>query len=139
MYSLDHYLHINAEINKVYEAITTIDGLQSWWTTFTSGSTKLNEIINFDFPPNFYNKMEVVEMIENKKVTWKVIDGESLWIDTFITFSLDTNDGKTRMRFSHSNWVEKKDFFAACNFTWARYLESLRQLCETGQGKPFTN
>ncbi|MBI3259882.1 MAG: SRPBCC domain-containing protein, partial [Ignavibacteriae bacterium] len=53
------------------------------------------------------------------------------------TFDLDENDGKTRVRFSHSGWPEQDDFYANCAFSWGRYMESLRQLCQTGRGEAY--
>ena len=53
------------------------------------------------------------------------------------TFMLDENDNKTRVRFSHSGWTEEDDFYAICTFTWGRYMESLRQYCQTGKGGAF--
>jgi hypothetical protein len=29
------------------------------------------------------------------------------------------------------------DFYANCNFHWGFYLQSLKDFCESGKGKPF--
>ena len=139
MYSIKHAFHINAPQEMVYEKLSTIKGLQGWWTVHTSGSTILNEIITFEFPPHFMNKMEVIGLQENKLVKWRCIEGETDWIGTEFTFEMDQNEGKTRLRFEHSKWPTFGDFFAHCTFSWGRYLESLRQLCESGTGRPFSN
>ncbi len=34
-------------------------------------------------------------------------------------------------------WKEENDFFGACSFSWGRYMESLRQLCQAGKGEAF--
>ena len=33
--------------------------------------------------------------------------------------------------------VGGNDFYAACSFSWSRYLESLRQFCQTSKGEAF--
>ena len=47
------------------------------------------------------------------------------------------NEGKTRVRFTYGNFSEKSDFYANQNFSSAKYLESLRQFCQTGNGEAF--
>jgi uncharacterized protein YndB with AHSA1/START domain len=137
MFSIKHLFHIDAPIEKVYRAITTIEGLSNWWTNQTSGSGGLEEILEFRFGSRGFNNMKVETLIENKAVQWLCVDGADDWIDTYVSFELDTHDGKTRLRFTHGNWRENHDFYAHCSFSWARYLEGLRQLLETGKGQPF--
>ena len=139
VYSIKHALHINASEQKVYEKLSTIKGLQNWWTIYTSGSSALNGIITFEFPPHFMNRMQVIALEENHLIKWKCLEGEADWIGTEFLFELDQNERKTRLYFEHSKWPTSEDFYAHCTFSWGRYLESLRQLCETGSGEPFKN
>lgn len=137
MYSIKHLYHIDAPVEDVYKALTTINGLQGWWTTQTAGNTALERVIEFRFGERYFNHMKVETLIENKAVQWKCMDGAEDWIGTIVSFELDTNENKTRLRFNHDNWRENNDFYAQCSFTWARYLESLRQLLQNGKGQPF--
>ena len=54
-----------------------------------------------------------------------------------LTFQLSESAGKTLVRFEHAGWKNANDFFAGCTFTWGRYMESLRQYCQTGKGEAF--
>ena len=137
MYSIKHLFHIDSSSDEVYKALTTIEGLANWWTVQTSGDSELEGVIEFRFGKQYFNTMKVETLIENKAVQWLCVDGPQDWVNTIISFELDTNENKTRLRFSHSNWQENNDFYAHCSFSWSRYLESLRQLLENGQGKPF--
>ena len=137
MYCIKHLYHIDASNEDVYKALTTIEGLSNWWTEQTSGNPTQDGIIEFRFGEVHFFKMEVETLIENKAVQWKCIDGPDDWINTIITFELDTNENKTRLRFKHNNWPTDSDFFAHCSFSWAGYLESLRLLLEKGKGQPF--
>ncbi len=137
MYCIKHLFHINASKEEVYKALTTIESLSQWWTNQTSGNPALDGIIEFRFGKQYLNTMKVETLVENKTVQWKCIDGASDWRNTIISFELDKNENKTRLRFKHNNWPTNSDFFAQCSFSWARYLESLRQLLEKGKGQPF--
>ena len=54
-----------------------------------------------------------------------------------MSYELIENEGKTRVRFTYGNFDEKSDFFTNQNFISAKYLESLRQFCQTGIGESF--
>ncbi len=137
MYTIKHLFHIDAPESDVYNAITTIEGLKGWWTHHTEGSCDLGQIIKFNFPPRFSNSMRVTQLETNKLVSWECLEGAPDWIGTNVYFLLDRNENKTRLRFSHSGWQLNDDFYAMCCFSWGRYLESLRQLIQTGKGQPF--
>lgn len=48
-----------------------------------------------------------------------------------------SRDGDTTLiLFGHRNWREPVEFMAHCSMKWAVFLLSLRQLVETGQGRP---
>jgi len=136
MPAIKHLFHINAPREKVYQALSTIDGLANWWTTQTSGESKPGGIIDFAFG-KMITKMSVAGLKPGEWVKWECVGGPDDWIGTTVEFRLDENDGKTRVRFNHDNWKEAGDFYAGCSFSWARYMESLRQLCQTGNGEAF--
>ena len=137
MSTIQHLFHIEAPPAIVYKALATVKGLSEWWTRDTFGAAEVGSILEFKFGEVFLNKMRVVEMEPEQSVTWECVSGPADWVGTRITFELEKVDAKTRLRFSHSNWREQNDFFAQCNFSWGRYLESLRQYCQTGYGFPF--
>ena len=136
MATIKHLFHINAPQEKVFEALTTVNGLSNWWTVATSGETKKGGILQFRFG-EFVNEMKVMEQKKYERVRWLCVAGAPDWIGTKIKFLLDSNEGKTRIRFEHSGYKEAGDFYASCCFSWGRYMESLRQLCQTGKGEAF--
>ena len=136
MAAIKHLFHIAAPQQKVYEAIGTIEGLKNWWTAFITGDEKVGDTIAFRFGgmgPDF----KVIELVPEQKVKWEGTAGIPDWIGTTITFDLDQNDGKTRVRFQHDGFANDKDGYAATNFTWGRFMVSLRDYCEKGKGQPF--
>jgi uncharacterized protein YndB with AHSA1/START domain len=136
-HTLKHLFHIAAPREKVYEALTTITGLAGWWTIQTEGESKEGGELVFRFGPVWKNTMKVKELKANQAVTWECLGDAPDWIGTIITFKLDENEGKTRIRFEQSGYKETNDFYAQCNFSWGRYLVSLRDHCEKGKGAPF--
>jgi len=137
MADIKHLLHISTPRQKVYEAISTIDGLKNWWTLQTTGESKPGGDIDFRFGNYGGPTMKVTALKPGESVQWECTKGFDDWVGTNLSFTLDENEGKTRVRFNHNGWREANDFFAGCSFSWGRYMESLRQLCETGKGAPF--
>jgi uncharacterized protein YndB with AHSA1/START domain len=137
MASIKHLFHIAASKEKVFEALTTIKGLSGWWTNNVSGESKVGRVIEFRFGDFGGPDMKVKEIKPYESVTWECVGGPQDWVGHLFTFHLDTNENKTRVRFEQSGWKETEDFYASCNFSWGRYMESLRQLCQTGKGEAF--
>ncbi|MFN0030981.1 MAG: SRPBCC family protein [Flavobacteriales bacterium] len=136
-YSIKHLFHINAKRSDVFKAISTIEGLANWWTVQTTGSSAVGDVIQFRFDSAGGPDMKVTSVKENESATWECIASPHGWTGHTFTFALDENDSKTRVRFSHDGWKEQDDFHAICCFSWGRYMESLRQLCQTGKGESF--
>jgi uncharacterized protein YndB with AHSA1/START domain len=135
MEEIRHNVMIKARPENVYDAITTQEGLESWWAKQTTANPEVGFVNIFTFG-NFRNEMKVTTLIPNKKVEWKCIQSIDEWIDTRISFDLEEKDGKTLLRFAHSGWRAVTDTFAGCNYDWAMSIKSLKSLCESGTGTP---
>ena len=136
-YSIRQLFHISASLEKVFEAVSTIEGLCNWWTVDTKGDASDGGEIKFTFGEYGGPTMKVIEHDPNQKLTWECIDEDHPWYEHKFSFALDENEGKTRVRFTHEGWADNDDFYALCSFSWGRYLESLRQYCQTGKGEAF--
>ncbi|GAA1528018.1 SRPBCC domain-containing protein [Kribbella lupini] len=118
----------------VLPALTTIDGLASWWTTDTEGDASVDGIIKFRFVPGGFD-MKVVE-IKPDRVRWEVAEGPEEWMGTTITFDLKQDGEHTVVLFAHEGWREPVEFMNHCSTKWASYLLSLKDYVETGKGAP---
>jgi uncharacterized protein YndB with AHSA1/START domain len=136
-HSIKQLFHIDAKKSEVFKALTSIEGLSNWWTKDTTGDSNVGGIIKFRFAENGGPDMKVTGIENNKNVLWECVESPHGWAGHTFNFTLDDNDGKTRVRFSHEGWEDNDDFYAICSFSWGRYMESLRQLCQTGKGEAF--
>ena len=71
----------NASPEKVYDTLTTVDGLSGWWTDDTRGVAEVGGVLQFRFPAGGFD-MEVVDQRPSEHVKWKVVDGPQEWIGT---------------------------------------------------------
>jgi len=137
MATIKHLFHISAPREKVYAEISTAEGVSKWWSIGATGENKVGATLTVPFGTYSTMKFKITELIPNKKVEWECTGGQDEWIGNILSFNLDENDGKTRVRFEHGGWKETGDNYAASTFSWSLYLQSLRNLCQEGKGKPF--
>ena len=83
--------------------------------------------------------MEVMALDPNKKVHWRFTSGPEEWVGTDVIFNLSQDGDYTIVLFGHKKWREANDFTAHCSMKWATFLLSLKELVETGKGKPSPN
>ena len=89
--------------------MTKSSELSKWYATIVNGDFKLNGIIN----------------VESK------FDNEG----RLMKYDLDENDDKTRVRYTYEGLSEMDDLYSNMNYNSAKYIESLRQYCQTGKGE----
>jgi uncharacterized protein YndB with AHSA1/START domain len=135
MADIRHNVVIKAAPEKIYEAITTQQGLSGWWAKQTTARPETGFVNIFSFG-SFRNEMKVIHLSPNKKVEWQCIRSIEEWMHTNISFDLEEKDGRTILRFAHSGWRAATDTFAGCNYDWGRFMTSLKSFCETGAGAP---
>lgn len=141
MADIIHRVGIKASPDKVFRALSTIEGLAGWWTADTSGASEIGRTITFQFrDPNGKTiggfDMEVLKQEPFKRVQWKCVKGPEEWIGTDISFDLKQENDFTIVLFGHHNWRESIEFMAHCSTKWGVFLMSLKELIETGKGKP---
>jgi uncharacterized protein YndB with AHSA1/START domain len=135
---------IKAPVSNVYAELATIDGLAGWWTRDTTGSPTPGGRITFRFRDPAGAEvgafgMDVIDQMPDKTVRWRVAEGPAEWVGTEVEFLLSSEKDYTVVRFGHRRWREEVEFMAHCSMKWATFLLSLRQLVETGQGRPAPN
>jgi uncharacterized protein YndB with AHSA1/START domain len=141
MVNIIHRIAVKAPLARVYAALSTVEGVASWWTRETSGESKPGGVVQVLFrSPDGSERgrmeFDVLELNPDKKVHWRFKSGPEEWIGTDVTFELSEDGDSTSILFAHKNWREAVEFMAHCSMKWATFLLSLKELGETGKGKP---
>jgi uncharacterized protein YndB with AHSA1/START domain len=135
MVDILHRVGITTTPDKVYDALTTTEGLAAWWTNDTAGDG--DDTLRFRFGPPGGFDMKVIELQPNTQVKWEVVDGPAEWIGTTVSFDLRQDGEWTIVLFEHAGWREPVEFMNHCSTKWASFLLSLKSLVETGTGAPY--
>ncbi len=137
MANIEHLQTVHAPASKVYETLTTAEGLAEIWTNELIVNNQVGFVNEFRFGSDDVTKMKIEELIPNKKVVWHCIDSDAEWIGTMISFDIEEKNGKSFITLRHMNWKEVTPFYRSCNYNWAFFLYSLKCYCEDGEGIPY--
>lgn len=135
-YNIEHLSAINAPLEKVYEALTTQEGLAAVWTNDLSVKQKTGEVSEFRFGKDI-DQIKIILLDKNKRIEWEVMDSDLEWIGTIISFDLADDKGKTAITLKQEKWRAVTDMFRFCNYNWGFFLYSLKLYCEEGKGIPY--
>lgn len=133
---IKHLFHINAPADKVFKALTDIEQLKIWYTTDVSGRSDLGYVVVFMFG-NIDFKVKIITSEAGKKLEWECIECSLPMEGHKYIFELDENEGKTRLKFTELGFTIQDDAYSNMNFSWGKYLESLRQFCQKNVSEAF--
>jgi uncharacterized protein YndB with AHSA1/START domain len=143
MVDILHRVGIKSSADKVYQALSTREGLAAWWTENTQGEGKVSGVLKFRFSAGGADiggfEMKVLELNPATRVLWQVADGPEDWIGTKISFDLRQEDAYCIVLFKQQGWREPNEHMYHCSTKWATFLLSLKALVETGKGTPSPN
>ncbi|AXC09797.1 Aha1 domain protein [Acidisarcina polymorpha] len=138
-----HRLSISSDPQRVYAAITTTEGVRSWWVRdadlepWVGGS---GEFRFLHYGPGHIHRITIEALMPEQEVTWRIQSSFiSEWNGTQIAFHLTRSNAGTDIRFAHRGYMKADDIYAMCTTGWGYYLVSLKQYVETGEGGPSPN
>lgn len=141
MVDIIHRIGIKAPPAKVYAAVSTLEGVAGWWSKATTGDAGVGGLFTVRFHSPGGDEIgkfeiETIERIPDQEVRWRIKAGPEEWLGTEVVFSLAPAGHQTIVQFGHRGWREAIEFTAHCSMKWATFLLSLRDLVETGTGRP---
>jgi uncharacterized protein YndB with AHSA1/START domain len=132
---------VQAPPERMFRALTTLDGLASWWTPIVGGTPTAGGQIQLGFPgldEQIVLRVDVAAVPST--VTWTCLThtGHSEWRNTTITFELfEHGRHSCLLRFRHIGLGPALDCYLTCRRGWDHFLASLVGHAERGQGHPF--
>src|SRR5688572_26927660 len=136
MYDIVHRIGIKTQLDSVYQAIASVEGVAGWWSEETTGVSSVGGSVEVVFRSGGDEKgrmtFQVLELDPDKKIRWRFTSGPDEWVGTDVTFDLRQEGEYAIVVFGHRNWREAVEFMAHCCLKWATFLLSLREFVETG-------
>jgi uncharacterized protein YndB with AHSA1/START domain len=126
---------------KVFDAIATVDGLRSWWTTTVTGSATKGGHIRLGYAGlDECIVMRVDETTRPSKVHWTCLAHTRFndWSRTQVKFDLvEQTADACELNFRHVGLQPELRCYEICEPGWDRFLTSLVAYVEEGRGAPF--
>jgi uncharacterized protein YndB with AHSA1/START domain len=126
---------------RVFDALTTLEGLAGWWTSLVSGTPTAGGEVEFAFA-GLDEKivMRVDDAQPPSKVIWTCLahTGHPEWQGTTIVFELAQDEADAGLlRFRHIGLTRVLSCYETCESGWDHFLESLLRYAQYGDGSPF--
>ena len=134
-----HTIEINASLQRVYDALTSTEGIRRWWTRDASIETQTGGFGEFGFSERtVVTAIRVDELRSAFHVGWTTISSNAPggWNNPSIAFDLQSEGNVTVLEFAHCGFNEIIEGYTRVGEGWSHYLASLKQYLETGAGTP---
>ena|SRR5438309_9465540 len=132
---------IDSAPEELFKAVSTQEGLASFWTPDVSADPTVGSEAQFGFTAAPVKlRMRVKDLDENKAVRWECLGDFPHWGGSRVDWELTAvEDGaKTRVLFRHLGLAEgqPEPEFASIAYTWAQVLRALKDYAESGKPAP---
>ena len=128
---------IAAPPNRVFDTISSPEGLDQWWTLRSNGTPEVGTSYELDFGPAYQWRAEVTKADPGSAFELRMTSADSDWAGTVIGFELQPSEYGTQVRFYHRGWPTPNEHFRISNHCWAMYLRILRRHLENGESVPY--
>lgn len=144
--TIDHEVWVTADPAVVFTALTTREGLDSWWGHCVSADERVDGIVEFDHGLGAPLRMRVAELVPHERVVWECLadfddptNPASEWGGQQISFALDPRrevpllgrpQDVTVLRFRSQGWPADSRWRGFCSTAWAMALGALTEQCE---------
>ncbi len=134
-----HRIGIVGNINEIYRSMHEPAGLCGWWATKIDGIPKVGEVLDLHFSDVVTLSFRIQTLEEDALIRLHGVSGPRAWLDCLLEFSFNQDPEQVWVELIHENKSASDDDFLYFNTKWTCYLLSLRDLIETGRGRPYPN
>jgi uncharacterized protein YndB with AHSA1/START domain len=150
MATIRHHVLIDAPGVKVYQALSTAEGISTWWDKQTPTQTDRGLVLEHN-PGREHGvvQLRVIELVPNKRVEWECISTHpksspaSAWTGTHFIFEITEHNNTpssgsnpkqiraTTLDFCQDGYDERSEFFESNKLAWGEVLQNLKQVVES--------
>lgn len=138
MGSIHHVVSIEAPVARVYGAISSPEGISTWWDAQTPVRTDRGLVLEHNpGPEHGVVRLRVVEQVPNERVEWECISTHprsspaSAWTGTHFTFEIAERGHTTILEFRQTGYDERSAFCESNRAAWGEVLQNLKRVVES--------
>jgi uncharacterized protein YndB with AHSA1/START domain len=136
--TMEHEVWLPAETERVFEALTTREGLDGWWGKVVNAVPRVGSVVEFDHGLGDPLRMEITSLVPNERVTWRCISefadpsnpasewtGQTFQFDLMPRENVELLGGQqsvTVLRLRVTGWASEARWYGFCNTAWGTTL-----------------
>lgn len=137
MSEIKHDITMNATCETIFKALTTEEGLKSWFTPEVNGSGEVGTEWELKFTDQPFFRWGIMTSDAPYDVAWKCLEGPGSAPGTEVEYTLTpTPDNKAVLTIIHRGWSEGDPKFEKCVAIWRLLMTHLQQYCEQNKAEP---
>ena len=132
---------VNAPPDRITEALSTAEGLASFWTADSHAEPQTGSVARLGFGgPEL--QLRVDRLTTGHRIEWTCLNDFPMphgrWAGTTVTWDLTSGDSGVELLLQHGNWPAAiaQTELAGTAYTWALVLTALKGYAETGTPQP---
>jgi uncharacterized protein YndB with AHSA1/START domain len=129
-----HTFRINGDAGRIFDAVSTPEGLDVWWT---KTSEARGSEYDLGFGPGYDWRAVVTRSVAASEFEVEMTAGDADWTGTRVGFEIRPKEKFTEVSFHHTGWPHDNDHYRGSNYCWAMYLRLLKRYVEHGEVVPF--
>jgi hypothetical protein len=128
---------VNARTDRVFPAVSTGRGLESWWTKQSLGEPTMGAEFQLGFGPKHDWRATVTRCAANSEFELQLVRADEDWMQTRVGFRLEAAGGATNVHFHHTGWPTANEHWRFSVYCWAMYLRLMRRHIEHDELVPY--
>jgi uncharacterized protein YndB with AHSA1/START domain len=130
-------LPVKSTVDRVFERVSTPQGLDTWWTKEASGRPEAGAVFSLGFGPEHRWRAKVTRCVPDAEFELEITHADADWVGTRVGFRLTPRGAVTWLRFHHTGWPDANEHYRVSCSCWAMYLRVLRRSLEHGESVPY--
>ena len=127
---------VDARPETLLQAVTTGEGIRSFWTSHAEVPANVGETLKLEFPERAPLPFDLrLEQSDQRTVVWRTQTFPPHWVGTTVRWDVEPRDDGSTVAFRHAGFTDDDDAGRAA-YTWGEIMARLKDYAETGRSDP---
>ena len=130
---------VDTTLDMVRRALTTTEGIASFWTDRADVPAEVGETLTLGFPDAPLPFDLLLAQSDDKVIIWRTLTFPPQWVGTDIRWELSAGDKTSTVSFRHGTFADETEEGQVA-YVWGQVMVQLKRYLETGAAAPvFVN
>ena len=126
---------VDTASSEVHRALTTTEGITSFWTDTADVSSQVGQTTTLNFPDAPISFDLELTQSDEKMITWRTQSFPPQWVGTSIRWEIKGGNGTSTVAFRHGPFTDDEEAGRVA-YVWGQVMVQLKRYVETGVAAP---